>query len=82
MNLLSSHPILRLTIPLATGIFLSDIFLRSRLCLQAHGIALTLLLGFLIYLLRTKSYRYRWLFGGVLYTFLLITGSLFTLLKW
>lgn len=82
MNLLSSHPILRLTIPLATGIFLSDIFLRSRLCLQAHGIALTLLLGFLIYLLRTKSYRYRWLFGGVLYTFLLITGSLVTQLKW
>lgn len=79
---LKPYPILRLTIPLATGIFLSDTWLRSFDWLIEQGILLTILFLLLLGLVSRVQYTHRWLFGGALYLFLFVLGSWLTQLQW
>lgn len=79
---LRPYPILRLTFPLATGIFLSDVYLRPFHLLAEHVALAAILFAMLMVLLRQGAYRRRWAFGVVVSAFLLVLGSLATQLAW
>lgn len=79
---LSSYPIFRLTIPLVTGIFLSDTLLRFYDLWVEHLIALAFLFLLLVIWIKEVLYAQRWIFGGLLYLFFLILGSFVVQLQW
>ena len=69
-----TYPILRLTIPLAAGIFFADAFPVSFGWLPFIGlVALLLVLGVVA---RSSSYRFRWLFGAGVACFMFLTGCI------
>ncbi len=79
---LKPYSILRLTIPLVAGIFLSDTCFRSLNLLSVHFGVMAVLFVALLWMLRTCAYRYRWLFGGTVSLFLLVLGSTVTQIQW
>lgn len=65
----------RLTIPVVTGIFLSDCFFQALPVLAFGGVAGVCLMGMAV-LVKRRSYSSRWLFGGMAYLFLFAVGAL------
>lgn len=70
-----SYPILLLTVPLAGGIYLSDTFFHSPNVLSLHLGILTVLTLVLLMSAIFRSYRYRWVFGLVLFLWMMTFGS-------
>ena len=77
-----SYPLFRLTIYLVSGIFLSDIFFRGNLPVIVFGIALWILLAGVFINLNRQEYSSRWLFGSMVFLFLLFLGALLVQHKW
>lgn len=74
------YPLFRLSVALATGIFLSDVFALDRTYLYAlcFVFVLSVLLSSIFYF--SKTYRIRFLFGiSVSLSFLLLGGILFVI---
>ena len=74
------YPLFRLSVALATGIFLSDVFALDGTYLYAlcFVFVLSVLLSFIFYF--SKTYRIRFLFGiSVSLSFLLLGGVLFVI---
>lgn len=77
---MKTYPILRLSIPLAAGIFFAECFHEW---LPQRGIAFLLLLVFVALSggLFLRKYGYRWVFGAGAVSFMFLTGYLLTDLK-
>lgn len=75
MKSFRSYPILLLTLPLAGGIYLSDTFFHSYCGLSLHVGILTFLTLILLISALLRSYRFRWLFGVVLFLWMMVLGS-------
>lgn len=81
-SVLKSYPILRLTIPLVAGIFLSDTYLRSMHLLPVYVAAMAVLFVLLVWMVKSCAYRHRWLFGVTVSLFLLVLGSTVMQIQW
>lgn len=77
---MKTYPILRLSIPLATGIFFAECF---HVWLPQEGIAFLLVLAFAALSggLFLRKYGYRWVFGAGAVCFMFLAGYLLTDLK-
>lgn len=76
------YPMFRLTIPLATGIFLSDILFHGELPVTAFRILLLVSFIPMLMLIKWQRYTFRWLFGGIAFLFLFSLGALLVQHQW
>lgn len=76
------YPMFRLTIPLVTGIFLSDILFHGALPVTAFRILLLVSFIPMLALIKWQRYTFRWLFGGVAFLFLFSLGALLVQHQW
>ena len=78
---MKTYPILRLVIPLATGVFFAEYFheLLSLTWIAYALFALFILLGGLLFL---RKYECRWMFGFGVMLFMFLLGNFLFLQKW